>query len=111
MGTRCFALSVWHIPGPGREKSYWVVYDIPHNVSSLPKGATGMGKPGYNDHNQPDYMPMKSKGPGIKEYHLTVYALSAEPTFPREKVTRADLMAGIKGITLAESTLTWKYQR
>ena len=109
--THCFALSVWHVPGPGSEKSYWVVYNIPHNVRSVPKGATGIGKQGYNDHKNTNYTPMKSKGPGMKEYHLTVYALSSEPAFTHEHVTRADLLNSIKDITLAESTLSWKYQR
>jgi len=110
-GTRCFALSVWHVPGPGTEKSYWVVYNIPSSIRSLPKAATGIGSPGYNDHKKSDYMPMKSKGPGMKEYHLTLYALSAEPAFTHEHVTRVDLLRSIKDITLAESTLSWKYQR
>jgi hypothetical protein len=51
------------------------------------------------------------KGPGMKEYHLTLYALSAEPAFTHEYVTRVDLLRSIKDITLAESTLSWKYKR
>ena len=54
---------------------------------------------------------MKSKGPGVKEYHITVYALSAEPKFTGEKVTRADLLSAIENITLAETTLSYKYER
>ncbi len=54
---------------------------------------------------------MKSKGPGVKVYHVTVYALSAEPKFTSGKVTRTDLLGAIKDLTLAESTLSYKYQR
>ena len=35
-GTRSYALNVWHVPGPGGIKSYWLVYDIPPTVTKLP---------------------------------------------------------------------------
>jgi phosphatidylethanolamine-binding protein (PEBP) family uncharacterized protein len=110
--TKCFALHLWHIPPKGEEiKSYWVVYNIPANITSLPKGAKGIGKDGYNGKGRTGYDPMNSKGPGVKEYHITIYALSAEPKFNSDKVTRADLLAAIKEITLAESTLSYTYER
>ena len=110
-GTKCYALQLWHIPGPGEVKSYWVIYNIPANVSKLEKGSKTVGVAGYNDKNRTDYDPMKSKGPGAKEYHITMYALSAEPKFQAEKVTRADLLKAIKDITLAETTLSYKFER
>jgi len=111
-GTKYFALTLWHIPGPGgSEKSYWIVYDIPETVNSLPKNTKGIGKAGYNDKKQSNYDPMKSKGPGIKEYHITLYALSSKPKFNQEKVTRNDLLKAIKDITLGETTLTYTYER
>ena len=110
-GTKCFALHVWHVPGPGSVKSYWVVYNIPGDVSSLKKNSHGVGIVGYNDKNRTEYDPMKSKGPGVKEYHITVYALSAEPHFTGTKVTRTELLKAIKAITLAEGTISYKYER
>ena len=110
-GTKCFALQLWHIPGPGEVKSYWVLYNIPANVGKLEKGTKGVGTAGHNDKNRTDYDPMKSKGPGLKEYHITMYALSAEPKFTGDKVTRADLLKAIKDIKLAETTLTYTYER
>jgi len=71
----------------------------------------GIGKDGYNGKKKTGYDPMCSKGPGVKEYHLTVYALSAEPKFANEKVTRADLLAAIKDITVAQGTMSFKYER
>lgn len=111
VGTRSLALTLWHVPGKGSEKSYWIVYDIPPDAAGLPKGSKGIGKTGYNDKNRAEYDPMKSKGPGVKVYNLTVYALSARPVFASDKVTRTELLAAIKDIKLAENTLTWKYER
>jgi len=114
-GTKYFALSLWHLPhpfsDPTRIKSYWVVYNIPADVRSLPEGVKGIGIDGYNDKNKTGYDPMRSKGPGVKEYNLTIYALSAEPVFNTTKVQRSDLLKAIKGITLDECTLKYTYER
>lgn len=111
-GTRSFALTLWHLPGPGGpEKSYWVLYNIPAAAHCLPKNVRGIGKTGYNDKNQTNYDPMKSKGPGAKEYHVTLYALSAEPRFTQEKVTRSELLNAIRDITIGETTLSYTYER
>ena len=66
---------------------------------------------GLNDKRRNDYDPMCSKGPGAKEYHITVYALSDEVKLAPDQATRVKLLAAIKGITLAEGTLTYKYER
>jgi phosphatidylethanolamine-binding protein (PEBP) family uncharacterized protein len=54
---------------------------------------------------------MCSKGTGLKAYHVTVYALSTELKIPKDKLTRATLLAAVKGITLAEGTLDFQYER
>ena len=112
-GTKSFAISVWHIPGPGGIKSYWVVYNIPADVTKLSKNDKSTGIVGLNDKNRREYDPMKSKGPGVKQYHVTVYALSAEqiPKLTPDKATRANLLEAIKDITLAEGTLDFQYER
>ena len=109
-GTKSFALSLWHT-APDQEKSYWIVYNIPPQVNGLPQNVQNIGKVGYNDQNRAQYKPMFSKGGGVKEYHITVFALSAEPTFTTDKVTRAELLKAIEGITLAQDTLTYTYER
>lgn len=109
--TKAYALNLWHVPDPGGIKSYWVVYNIPATVTNLPKNAQGIGTIGLNDKSRPGYDPMKSKGPGAKEYHVTVFALSAEPKFRTDKVTRDELLDTIKDIVLAEGTLTYRYER
>ncbi len=110
-GTKSFAINVWHIPGPGDIKSYWVVYNIPANVTKLAKNDKSTGTVGLNDKNRREYDPMKSKGPGVKQYHVTVFALSAELKITPDKATRANLLAAIKDITLAEGTLDFQYER
>jgi len=113
VGTKCFALQLWHQPGPDRPeiKSYWVLSNIPAGVHSLPRNVSGIGREGYNGKNRPGYDPMKSKGPGIKEYHITLYALSSEPKLSKEPFARGDLLEAIKDITLAETTLNYTYER
>jgi phosphatidylethanolamine-binding protein (PEBP) family uncharacterized protein len=54
---------------------------------------------------------MNSKGPGVKEYHVTLYALSDEPRLDAGKFNRVDLLKAVKDITLAETTLTYTYER
>lgn len=109
--TKCYALNLWHISPKPEFKSYWLIYDIPADVTSLPKNALGVGKVGYNGKHKTGYDPMCSKGSGVKEYHITVYALSADPKFTTDKVIRADLLTAIKDIALAEGTLNFKYER
>lgn len=113
-GTKYFAISLWHLPHPtdlSDVKSYWVVYNIPSDINSIPKNAKGFGSVGYNDKNHMGFDPMKSKGPGKKEYNLTIYALSEKVIFKNKKVYRTDLLKAIKGITLDEYTLKYSYER
>ena len=110
-GTKSYALNLWHIPDPGDVKSYWVIYNIPANVTKLPKNSTQIGQIGLNGKDRREYDPMCSKGPGVKKYHVTVYALSSELKLSPEKTNRAALLAAIKDLTLAEGTLTFQYER
>ena len=110
-GTKSFAINVWHVPGPGDVKSYWVLYNIPANVTQLEKNSQSIGKLGLNDKRRAEYDPMCSKGPGLKKYHITVFALSAEPKLSPDKAHRAALLEAIKDITLAEGTLDFQYER
>ena len=105
-----YALTLWH-EAPDQVKSYWVVYNIPASLTRLAKNSRTVGTTGLNDKNRAEYDPMCSKGPGAKEYHITVYALSAEPKLPTRGATRDALLDAIRDITLAEGTLTYTYER
>jgi len=109
-GTKSYAVTLWH-EAPDRVKSYWVVYGIPGNSTQLAKNSRNVGTTGLNDKRRAEYDPMCSKGPGAKEYHVTVYALSAMPTLRANAATRDALLDAIKDITLAEGTLTYTYER
>ncbi len=113
-GTKSYAVIMHHEASPTDIHWYWVVYDIPANVTSLPKNMTGIGTLGNNSVNgKTAYTPPCSKGPGAKTYIYTVYALSAQPklSVPADKVTRAVLLDAIRGITLASAELNVTYTR
>lgn len=110
-GTQSYAVTLWHTPPSGGTKSYWLIYDIPPDVTSLPRNVSGIGTPGNNDKGQTEYDPMRSRGPGAKTYHITVYALSEKPALPSPAVTRDELLPAIANITLASGTLTFQYTR
>lgn len=109
-GTKSFAVSIWH-SAPDREKSYWLVYDIPATTTSLPAKAIGIGVVGLNDRRQAAYDPMCSRGPGVKVYHITVFALSRTLNLPASATDRAKLLDSITDITLAHTTLDVEYER
>jgi phosphatidylethanolamine-binding protein (PEBP) family uncharacterized protein len=108
-GTKSFALNLWH-NAPDQLKTYWILYGIPGSATGVPEGNKEIGIVGYNGHDV-GYFPMCSKGSGVKEYNITVYALSEEPTFTESKVTREILLQEIENTTLAEDTLTFTYER
>lgn len=112
--TKSFALIMHHEASPTDIHWYWVLYNIPVSVNSLPKNATGTGTAGNNSVNgQTRYAPPCSQGPGAKKYIITLYALT-EPVslnVPDSAVSRAVLLEGIKKITLASASLTVSYSR
>ena len=114
-GTVGYAVIMHHIPNAEESAHwYWVLYNIPTNVLSLPKNVTGVGTLGNNINNGlAEYSPPCSKGPGDKEYIYTVYALSAEPhlTVPTAQIDRDALLAAIQDITLTSSELHVVYAR
>lgn len=109
-GTKSYAVSLWHT-APDQEKSYWVVYNIPAEVTQLKQNSRGVGTVGMNDRRKGTFDPMCSKGPGVKTYHVTVYALSQELDLPASNATRSELLKVIEGITLESGTLDFEYER
>ncbi len=124
-GTKSFAITMHHIPGPprpgdrpGEDKHvYLVLYNLPADTTSLEKGQTKIGDRGINTVNRrAEYAPPCSKGPGPKKYTLTVYALSETTVSPATDgaaagVTMDGLLAAMKDKTLAAATLDVTYER
>ena len=112
--TQNLAVVMYTIPGPNQSHWYWVLYNIPPEVQSLVKNVTGVGTLGNNSVNgRTAYAPPCSKGPGVKLYTYTVYALSAPPQFavPPAEVSRDVLLSAIKDITLGSAELNVYYTR
>ena len=109
-GTKSYALVLWH-QAQDKLKSYWVIHGIPADVTSLDKGSRDVGTMGLNGKGRAEYDPMCSKGPGLKEYHVTIYALSADPPAPAGGMTREALLEAARDITLAEGMFTFTYDR
>jgi Raf kinase inhibitor-like YbhB/YbcL family protein len=113
-GTKSFAITMHHTPGPGDMHVYMVVYNVPAATRALAKNARDAGVFGINTVNgKQEYTPPCSKGPGAKTYTLTVYALSAEPRFTvaPNAVTMDMLLAAIKDKTLATAAINVNYSR
>ncbi len=109
-GTKTIAISLWHT-APDQEKSYWLAYNIPAEVKSIGQNGLKSGTLGLNDKKRAEYDPMCSKGPGVKIYHITVYALSSQLDVKPDQMTRKRLLDEVKKHKLGESTLDFKYER
>ena len=112
-GTKGYAL-IMHHNAPDGIKWYWILYNIPADVRSLPKNVKGVGTLGSNSvNNRGGYAPPHSKGPGAKTYIYTVYALSAPPdiTVPALKVSRDVLLTAVQYKILASAELKVVYSR
>jgi phosphatidylethanolamine-binding protein (PEBP) family uncharacterized protein len=103
------------VAGPGDIHWYWVMYGIGADVTHLDEGAAPpvgaiLGTNSVNGRNE--YAPPCSKGPGAKQYTLTVYALSKNPSFPTGTAVNRDLLlAAISTVTLGSSAITVSYSR
>ncbi len=77
--TECFALIMHHEAAPEDIHWYWIIYNIPATINSLPENVSDVGILGNNSVNGiTEYAPPCSQGPGEKTYIYTVYALSEE---------------------------------
>ena len=112
-GTKSFALIMHHLDREGITKTYWILYDIPANITALPKNTKGVGALGASFKGMVGYEPPRSQGPGPKTYVLTLYALSGKPEVkaPPEQVNYDVILAAMKGEILASADLSVVYTR
>jgi len=112
--TVIYALVMHHVASPVDIHWYWVLYNIPSAVTSLPKNVSGIGIPGTNSVNdRTEYAPPCSQGPGPKYYTLTIYALSdtVRMNLLPSEVTRQVLLNAIRDIVLDSASMTVVYSR
>lgn len=113
-GTKSFAVIMHHFDPEGKTKWYWTLYNIPAEVSGLPKDVHGVGTLGNNSvTRRAGYAPPHSKGPGEKTYILTAYALSAPLQIAAKpaEVNRDVLLAAMKDVILDSAELKVVYTR
>ncbi len=108
--AKSLAISLWHT-APDQEKSYWVVYNIPTSATGLKQNQKDLGKLGFNDRRKAAFDPMCSQGPGVKTYHITVFALSEELKLSPQQATHKGLLDAARNCTVAETTLDFSYER
>ena len=109
-GTRGYVLIMDHL-APGDEvKCSWTLWDIPADVTALPKNSTGVGRTGTSFKGRTGYEPPRSQGPGAKTYVLTVYALSG-PIRPAGEADREALLSAMKDKVLASASLNVVHTR
>lgn len=111
--TQSVAISLWHV-APDQEKSYWLVYNIDPTKYNIPENASTKelsGTLGLNDKKKNNYDPMCSRGPGVKSYKVTLYALSKKLELDGKSTDRKKFLEAIKDCTLGESTLEYQYER
>ncbi len=90
------------------------MYDIDPETMSIAKNATDFGKMGMSTvHNRVEYASPHSKGPGVKKYVLTLFALSAklDLTKAESPITVDPVLSAMKGKILAAADFTVLYTR
>ena len=112
-GTKSYALVMDHLARGDEMKVYWVIWDIPGEVQSLPKNAKGVGRLGSTWKRGETYVTPHSAGGGTKTYTVTMYALSDVPKIDPEKtdVTRDALLTAIKDLILDSAEFKVNYTR
>lgn len=113
-GTASLALVMHHLDPEGKTKVYWLMVDIDPKTTAVAKNATDFGRMGLSTvHERVEYAPPHSKGPGLKKYVLTLFALSAKPNLAdaTQPVTLEALLPAIKGKILGAADLTVTYSR
>lgn len=110
--TTEYALVMHHIAAPDDVHWYWVMYNMASDISSLHSSEIQgtLGTNGVNGLNE--YAPPCSKGPGVKSYTFTLYALSGTADLSNTlDVDRDTLLTAITDITLASVDLSVTYER
>lgn len=120
-GTRSFAITVYDPDAPtGSGWWHWVVFNIPADITSLPKGAgaadgklmpagstqsrTDYGVPGYGG-------PCPPTGDEAHRYQFTVYALNTETISLGEKSPAAMVGYFLNQHALGQAVLEGRYGR
>jgi Raf kinase inhibitor-like YbhB/YbcL family protein len=115
-GTQEFALICDDPDAPGGTWVHWVLYKIPTSRKDLPEGiskdqkVSGIGLQGMSDSRPSGYGgPCPPPGKDHR-YFFKLYALS-KPLEAQTGLTKAQLLAAMKGLILGEAQLMGTYSR
>lgn len=117
--TKSFLITMHSEPGPPRpgetesgNHGYFIAFNIPPTVSSIPAGSQSIGTLGQNFLGKKiGYTPPCSQGPGAKRYTITVYALSGSLSLTPQEATLAKVLDSISGMVLAQAIVDGQYTR
>jgi Raf kinase inhibitor-like YbhB/YbcL family protein len=119
--TKSFAVTLYDPDAKPRGWWHWILFDLPANTSSLPRGAGAGGDvtrlpvgaiEGENDFSDAGYGgACPPQGSGIHHYQFTVWALDSTSLPFEAGVSGADIGPYLKKHALAQATLTAVYQR
>jgi hypothetical protein len=89
---------------------HWVLYNIPPDTTSLPKGVSGVGTQGVNGFGRSGYGgPCPPKGPAHR-YFFKLYALDTSLNL-QSSATKAEVEMAMQGHVLAQGQLMGTYKR
>jgi phosphatidylethanolamine-binding protein (PEBP) family uncharacterized protein len=101
-----------HVDPEGRVKCYWILTQIPGSTKQLPKNSRSIGAFGLNSINRRnEYAPPHSKGPGLKSYTLTLYALSKPFQLPNPGADLESVQNALQANLLATADLPVHFTR
>lgn len=111
--TTSFAITMHHIAKDGKKQVYMVLYDIPSSQHDFSNSKKNIGNWGSNTHSKElGYAPPCSKGPGPKEYIITVYALSKrQGNALVAGLSMDDFLQQTKDQIISTSTISVTYSR
>jgi len=107
-----FVVIMHHNAGPSDRHFYWTLYNIPGTVNAIDTGQS-VGEHGANSVNRNNqYAPPCSKGPGLKSYTISLYALSSTLNFSGSGVvTEPLLLKAMEGLLMDSAELTVNFER
>jgi Raf kinase inhibitor-like YbhB/YbcL family protein len=115
--TKSFAIVMYDPDGGnGTGAVHWVAYDIPKSKTSLAEGEASVSPKdwlgGKNNVGTDHYFgPCGPSGHALHHYIITVMATSVEPGTLKAGMTRDELLAALRGKSLAPASIVGRYTR
>ena len=112
--TKSFALLLDDPDAPRGTRNYWLVWDIPADIHSIPEGSerASAGKSGTNDFGRRGYGgPCPPKAGGPHRYFFRLFALGTSTLGLPDGAKRPALEKAIKKHAIAEASYMGRYER